>query len=219
MQVVSSSACDPLRPGIEGFFILHNVPDYRLTVELPHRSLSENAPTKLRSSRTEILKRFSQTSEEDRMVRETWVKWFEIYLPLSVDGSAYAAQLRRHGVKYEVPLRHLLFSPRSKLLRDLRPFDELDRLNSESIEWPRVECFAMPSVTSSFNDNPPAPRLFRQTDQAWVDSMASFNDATKDYYAATFPATQTMDNLKHLLRNTLSYACSIPSTSGIYYFV
>ena len=210
-----SAECDPHRPGIEGFYILHGVPNYKLTDDLPQYALPQSAPAKLRLSKLEILKRYSEDSEPD--VRKAWLAWFEIYLPTSTCSEEYVRQLRRCRRMYSVPLRHIIFCRRTALNRTIENYNELDRLNDDSIEWPRVECFAMPSVTTSFNDNPPLPRLVRQVDAAWTESVNHFNDAMTVYYSTTLPASVTVASLKHILKNTLSYSCTIPTYSGMIY--
>jgi len=210
-QWYPSADCNPTRPGIEGFYILHGVPDFKLSEELPQYPISQSAPVKMRESRNEILKQYPEASEPES--RRIWLDWFDIYMPASTSSVDYARQLRRKRSMYSVPLRHIIFCRRTAMNRELQTYDELNRLNDDSIDWPKVECFAMPSVATSFNENPPMPRLVRQVDAAWTESMNHFNDAMTDYYSTIFPASVTVDSLKHLLRNTLSYSCTIPPSS------
>lgn len=210
-----SADCDPgTRKGVEGFYLLHAVPDFKLTEDLPHHAMSGSAPEKMRNTKNEILRRYGLSNTVDSEIRKQWINWFEIYLPLTSDTADYVKQLKKHKRMYSVPLRHILFCKRRILTRDLKEFSELDWLNNDTIEWPKVECFAMPSVSSSFNDNPPPPRLYRQVDETWTASVQSFNDTTSEYYAGVLPSISTVASLKHCLRNTLSYSCSIPAVSG-----
>ena len=187
--------------------------------ELPHYEISSKAARKLLESRTEILKRFDKSNDDDRAVREVWRKWFDIYAPVSDDVGDYAAQLKRKGVMYSTPLRSILFNEGTLMHRDIASYDELDRLNNDDIVWPELVADAMPSVASSFCENPPPPRIYRNSDNAWIASVETFKISTQEYFSSILPAFTT-DVLKYILKNVLTYNCNIPPTTGniIYYF-
>jgi hypothetical protein len=216
-----SAECDPQRQGIEGFWILQNVPDFKLYESLPNYVIHDKSHSKLTATKNEILRVYTNANADDKAVRETWMKWFDIYLPETNNPEEYPDQLTRKGVMYNTPLRNIIFSSTTRLNRDLNPYDVLDRLNDESIVWPEVVAYAMPSVSTSFNENPPPSRVYYQHDDAWVDSKASFVATTQNYYDTVLPLC-TNDSVKHMLRNTLTFCCSFPSTSGmpiIYYIL
>ena len=191
--------------------MLQDVPQFKICEALPHYNISTSAHQKMKKSRDEILKRFTIANAYDRNVRETWIKWFDVYLPLSDDSNEYAEQLINKGAMY------IMFNPKTKLKRDLNPYDALKRLNDDSIEWPEIVAYAMPSVTTSFNENPPPPRIFQQRDEAWIESVKSFEDNMQPYFGTTLPELSTIQSLKYILKNTLTYNCVIPTTSGKMY--
>jgi hypothetical protein len=89
---------DPMRPGIEGFFLLRNMP-HRVE-DLPPVAFPPDCCDEIRKTLPEINK-INKTYEasNDRVIREEWNRWAEKFAPRSSSSSDYIQQLRQEKVR------------------------------------------------------------------------------------------------------------------------
>ena len=211
-----SAECDNERIGVEGMSILTGIPDVKVYHKLKPYDISEKAKPKLQATLSEVLRRFTGESESDEIIRDTWFTWHKIFAPDSPCPYEYETKLTKHGHKYHVPLRSLFFVKTSRIRHDTSPVSDMDRLNDDSIIWPEMRALAMPSVMSTSNPSPPAPRLFVEDDVIWQESMTLFNVSTAHFYDHIVDSDFTSPALKDILKTTLTYTCRIPTVSGKY---
>ena len=97
---------DPTRPGIEGFFLLRDMPHY--DGYLPPVEFPDDCVETMQKTMAEIDKLYDAANNSQ--IRDVWNKWQRIYFPRSPHSLEYVQQLRSQGLPYHIPLRATLLN-------------------------------------------------------------------------------------------------------------
>lgn len=178
--------------------------------KIPNCEIPDDAHINLRSSLTAVMNHFSSTTEIDISVRRNWNEWYQSFAPVSANSDEYCAKLGKH---FTIPLREVLFENGVAIQREVNTLELLMSAPVNDIDtlWPELKALAMPSVHSTFNRAPPAPRLFMQSDVDWQNSMTHFTLRTNDAFYNVLDFT--VNELKEIIKTTLTYTCKVPSYS------
>ena len=87
---------DPLRPGIEGFYLLRNMPHW--DGDLPPVEFPPDCCSDIDKTLAEINRTFEASN--DRAIREEWNRWAQRFAPRTPMASDYLNQLRQEGLRY-----------------------------------------------------------------------------------------------------------------------
>jgi hypothetical protein len=181
-----SSECNPTsRPGVEGMFILENLPSFQLlpgSIVPGPCAIPDGAIQAMVACLREIRSRFHIV--EDNIVRRWWTQWETIYVPKTSCSISYIAQLRENNVPYHVPLQSLLLNAGSYLSLSTNGVTINDYADYDpDFQWPEVFSRATNSVESAlFNPFPPPPREYATSDLGFQDRISVWNCKSASYY-------------------------------------
>jgi hypothetical protein len=94
--------------GIEGFYLLRNLPDASITRTIKPMELPENLYQNIQACLTSV----NSTFVDDPMVRKEWNDWAHLHCPQSNSAIEYLEHLRTKRLPYHNPLKAVLL-PRS----------------------------------------------------------------------------------------------------------
>jgi len=209
-----SAKCDPARVGIEGFYLLRNMPP--TVTSLPPCEFPEHAYKSIMETLKEVRDRFDIYDDSD--IRNAWDSWAAKWAPLSNDATEYVQQLKRNGLPYHIPLKNILLnanaiiSDHDKWKNDMCPVTDI---NIDFV-WPEIIAAALNSVVSEFNPHPPNPRMYSPTDVALTEAIVLFNIKSSIFYDGVLKAS-TNNFLQSLIKRKIGYNGEIPAISGILY--
>lgn len=231
-----STDCDPNRKGVEGFHILHDIPNWesgRRTnnnnqlVIFPPCALESKAYSSIKESLNEI-KRFFSSVHEEKFVqyKASWIEWEKKYAPNSENMPSidYMKKMNEHGVKrreegaYCIPLREVLLQKSIRLENrhySWKLMDSIEHMfaDERDIKWPEQCSAAVNSVRTSFNQDLMPARVFGIADNSLLDAIENFKDITTNYYSL-LKDENTADNLQEKLFRKISVDGNIPPLSG-----
>jgi len=140
--------------------------------------------------------------------------WQRKYRIPSENPSEYLAQLNSWSIKSKFPLVSLFqvgsFPLSPTWRKDLTP---MAVITNKEFPWPELFAVAMNSVGSSFNRNPPDPRMYSSTDQALRLDLGFFADtlAAESYYNER---NFNMVQLKTMLKRRIASSGGHPGITG-----
>ena len=207
-----SPNCDPNRVGIEGYYLLRNIPETVKT--LKPCEFPEHAHKSITETLKEIRSRFD--IHDDKEIRNEWDDWANKWAPTSNDSGQYVLQLKAKGLPYHIPLKNIILNQNSIIIDHRNWSCQLDsarELIRPDFVWPEVVAAALNSVVSEFNPNPPNPRIYSTTDESLVEDVLYFSTKTSVYYDITLKS-YTIAALQTLIRRKVGYKGEVMSTSG-----
>lgn len=215
-----SAQCDSNRLGVEGFYLLKSLPSAPVqlgSILLPSPFIPGSTDDMLKCI-VEVHKKWQGSDSNDTYVAD-WVKWKQLFCPISDDAAQYVRDVRTR-VNYKMPLRNILFNPTqymlsSTWLMNLEAHGEYD----PSFKWPEMVAIATNSVASSqFNPRPLEPRIYSILNERILESKQTFCDETALYYEVQLLA-ELKANLQNLLRRRVFYSGEETSLSGMLLYI
>jgi len=189
------------REGIEGFFILKDIPRNALKP----MTLKSGSYESLYKSISRIRQRFQyQTSDEK--VREVWEAWYDKYMPPeNNDAVTYLSKLRANCVPFHAPLKTLLYDD-SFYVTNMRWELGSARLKvNPDFEYDYVLQAAMNSVASEHNTQPLQPRFTSEQDTELIGIIDQYEAACKPYYDRMDTTDVRRDHLQDYIRRLVGY--------------
>ena len=212
-----SATDDSSRPGIEGFFLLRNMPHWDgnlLPVPFP-----DDCTPKMQSTMVEISKTYEASNH--RMVREQWNKWQEKFFPRDPDSSVYIQQLRQQGIEYKIPLKQILLNKTVIIVEpqwlDRPPLEETPSVGC-IFDWPEVLAAAMHSVCTDMNRNPQPVRVYAASDAELIIDRNHFSENVSAYYDSILRLT--VARIRKIANRKVGYNGKLIASGegGIYLF-
>ena len=211
-----SSKCDPNRVGVEGFYILKNLPicPFGFGTIMKPRDFEPGSHEEI-SKRLLAAHREWQAFDTHKWIISEWEKWRSECAPISDNAEQYVRD-RRTKSHYSMPLRLILFNPSQYMTPDnwinkVDAYSEYD----PNFQWPEAIAVALNSVASDqFNPHPPDPRLYAALDNGIIEKKQYFCDHSVLYYDVKLPEL-TVKVLKEMLRRRVGYSGEELSLSGI----
>jgi len=199
------------RQGVEGFYILNNIPTTVVKGQTPYIPLSKIAVDYVRDASNSILHHF----RFDLGTQESWQKWINIYVPRSYDVNEYQLQILRENPKSyrAIPFAHIILD-RDKVANPgftLGNFT-LGSVIDTTFTWPSILAAAMNSVVSSMNMHAQEPRLFVSSNDEDCYRWRLFKDSVEPYFTSL--ADLNNDDLVSMLRRLVNYNGEIMSSTG-----
>ena len=198
--------CDSNRRGVEGIYLLKSLPDWNFR----EQHLLKPAPFEVAEVAEEIQATLREVQTHFHAVNDlatvcSWRQWVAAFAPRTNDTPmSYAVRLYnlRH---YKMPMRNIVFD-RSQRLADNRWRIEPARSNlNDGIPWnDLVQGYAMNSVRTEHNPNPPPPRVYIIPNAELQGRLALFTEKVDSYYnvrvkGLTMPFIKEMVQSKVLL--------------------
>lgn len=222
---VDCKQTDSSRNGIEGIYLLKNIP-FSPNRTIPPCPLEENSVQSIDACLREVRDRwYGNNDREAQLIIDSWDRWSTKYRPISDDISDYLLKLQANHVPYHIPLKAYIATDQQMLTLDStiswgRKLRENPIINAD-FKWPEVMVAAMNSVVTEFNRHPSAPRLYSVTDELLLSDVNYFQLNTNFYYEEVLPNLLKPD-LVSLLKRKVSYTGEVPPIGGsifISYFI
>lgn len=202
------------RQGIEGTYILSNIPDGKIPV-LDFVDQSQHYVT-------QFMKRIRQTYEYGGDIRVEWDEWYESIAPRLLPDAdkidtvveSAASYVIRLGLSDNEDVRKLVVSPMtrllsSKVLKNNNQYWKISTTKEEvydlTFTWPEQLKAAMNSVQTSLNKNPHAPRLSAVADQQLLEWRETFSTSTEPFFDRVNESS-TKDDIVAMVRRYISYS-------------
>jgi hypothetical protein len=210
-----SSKCDPNRIGVEGFYILKNLPvcPFGFGTIMKPRAFEAGSYEEISKCLLAVHQQWQAFDTHSWIIFE-WEKWRSEYAPISDDAVQYVTD-RRTKKHYSMPLRLILFNP-SQYMTPENWINKVDAYSEydPNFQWPEKVAIALNSVASDqFNPHPPDPRLYAALDDAIVQRKQHFCDHSVLYYDVKLQE-MTVKVLKDMLRRRVGYSGEELSLSG-----
>lgn len=201
---------DPNRPGVEGFYILRDVPHVE---NFQPRAFSPGVSEEIKKTLDEVRKRFDAV--DCKGVIDAWTAWKNMWAPVNDSADDYVAALRVRGIVFHCPLKMVLKNKNLILTPEWMDHstDTVSVMNQpEDFPSPEVLAYATNSVVSEFNPNAGDPRIYVASDVALADEINHFHDVCEPFYDSI--RATTLDAIKAKLRCRIPMSGALPSTAG-----
>ena len=218
-----SAECDANRVGVEGFYLLTELPAaaVKMGSKLKPCPFVAESTADMHKCFVEVHKKW-QGSEGFNTIILDWVNWKNSYCPNSDDSDNYIIDART-CMHYKMPMRNILFDPRQYIvsnewLLNIDGYADYD----PNFQWPEMVAKATNSVASNqFNPRPLEPRIYSVLDDRILESKQLFCDETALFYEVQL-SKELKTTLQNLLRRRVFYSGEETSLSGnvdIYLFL
>jgi len=206
-----SSECDPSRVGIEGFYLLRNLPQTVQT--LKPCDFPEYAYKAIQETLKEVRERFD--IHDDQKIRNDWDTWATKWAPTSNDSMEYVAQLRAKGLPYHIPLKTIILDSDAFIVDHNQwncPINSIRDINPD-FQWPEIIAAAMNSVVTDFNPHAPNPRMYSTTDISLEENVLTYTTNSAAYYEIVL-AGLTNTALQSVIKRKVGYNGEVMPISG-----
>lgn len=208
------------RPGVEGFFLLRNLPDFNWYANIPLCPFPSDNIFEIHSAAVREARKIFFDDGNHPAYNE-WVDWAKNYAVRSGETVVeYQNRLENsiQGCFKRIPFGTVLLLPNTVISREdtdnCRGMLEESMLQQYEPEfvWPELLAAEMDSVLSDFNLNPPLPRIFLVP--ATVQVLQTTMQSISAYYSDYLKTQKNMEQLKELLQRKISIDGSVPTVGG-----
>ena len=179
-----SAQCDPNRPGVEGLYLLTQLPTCPVAIGtfMTPAAFKPGSAKEIHDCIVAVHQKW-QAYDEDFPAVQKWVDWNADFAPHTDNAVQYVTdpRTRKH---YQMPMKLILFNPTQYLtplvwLRKVGAYADYD----PNFQWPEMVAIATNSVASAqFNPVPLDPRVYSTLDDHIVQKKNLFVDLTALYY-------------------------------------
>jgi hypothetical protein len=192
--------------GIEGFYLLRNLPDASVTRTIKPMEFPDNSYQNILACLTSV----NSTFVDDPMVRKEWNDWAHLHCPKSNSAMEYLEHLRTKKLPYHIPLKAILLPRATRINFPVwkdKPLSVTPVSNLSLFEWPEVISVAMHSVQTSMNMNPVESRLYMPKDQQLIMDINNFmTNVEPVYYDSLLKDRLTKEKLKAIIERKIGYS-------------
>lgn len=205
---------DPLRPGIEGYYLLKGIP-HAINGTLQPQPLVENSHQVFQKTLRYVREAYNPAN--DSAILKEWDEWARIYCPISDSAEEYLALLKSRNKPWHIPLRNILLDSAVTIVNPAWLYNQplvVRPSYTPLFEWPEVLAAAMNSVQTEMNLHPHPPRLFSPSDTQLVLDRNIYKETVTGLYYEGKLRSPGFTNLKllQLLRKKIGYKGEIPSS-------
>jgi hypothetical protein len=180
-----SGQCDPNRYGVEGFYLLTQLPACPVGIGsvMAPCSFKPGSALDIQKCIIEVHRKWQAFDDEDFWVVGQWEMWTQKFAPQNDNAVQFISDGRTRRL-YQMPMKVILFEP----ARFMTPLVWLKKVGAyadydPNFKWPELVAIATNSVASDqFNPRAPDPRVYSTLDDHIVQKKNRFVDLTALYY-------------------------------------
>jgi hypothetical protein len=180
-----SAQCDPKRYGVEGFYLLTQLPTCPVGIGslMAPSAFKPGAAKDIQDCIVAVHQKWQAYDDENFYAVGQWVQWNTTFAPHTDNAIQYVTEARTRK-QYKMPMKVILFDPKQYLtplvwLRKVGAYADYD----PNFKWPELVAIATNSVASDqFNPRPLDPRVYSTLDDHIIQRKIMFTNLTALYY-------------------------------------